>query len=128
MQNNCNSASVEMEDTPIEQQNVCRVGISRGDDSVRNLGETDHSFGFGGTGKFSNSGNFVNYGQNFGVGDTIVCAVDHESRPMASIAFLKNGKWLGVAVILMLVQVDLGCWILQRESYCGRQLFSRMFY
>ncbi|KAL0321200.1 UNVERIFIED_CONTAM: Heterogeneous nuclear ribonucleoprotein U-like protein 1 [Sesamum radiatum] len=88
---------VVMEDTPLDQQHVCRVGISRGDDAVRNLGETVHSFGFGGTGKFSNSGNFFSYGETFGVGDTIVCCVDLEDRPMASIGFSKNGKWLGVA-------------------------------
>ncbi|KAK4386629.1 Heterogeneous nuclear ribonucleoprotein U-like protein 1 [Sesamum angolense] len=88
---------VVMEDTPVDQQHVCRVGISRGDDAVRNLGETVHSFGFGGTGKFSNSGNFFSYGETFGVGDTIVCCVDLEDRPMASIGFSKNGKWLGVA-------------------------------
>ncbi|XP_011087023.2 heterogeneous nuclear ribonucleoprotein U-like protein 1 [Sesamum indicum] len=88
---------VVMEDTPLDQQHVCRVGISRGDDAVRNLGETVHSFGFGGTGKFSNSGNFFSYGGTFGVGDTIVCCVDLEDRPMASIGFSKNGKWLGIA-------------------------------
>ncbi|GFQ02319.1 heterogeneous nuclear ribonucleoprotein u-like protein 1 [Phtheirospermum japonicum] len=88
---------VQMEDTPLDLQNVCRVGLSRGDDDVRNLGETLNSFGFGGTGKFSNSGNFPNYGERFGVGDTIICAVDLESFPMASIGFSKNGNWLGVA-------------------------------
>ncbi|KAL0407338.1 UNVERIFIED_CONTAM: Heterogeneous nuclear ribonucleoprotein U-like protein 1 [Sesamum latifolium] len=88
---------VVMEDTPLDQQHVCRVGISRGDDAVRTLGETLHSFGFGGTGKFSNSGNFFSYGETFGVGDTIVCCVDLDDRPMASIGFSKNGKWLGVA-------------------------------
>ncbi|KAL6544783.1 hypothetical protein OROMI_023645 [Orobanche minor] len=88
---------VHMEDTPLDLQHVCRVGLSRGDDDVRNLGETLNSFGFGGTGKFSNSGNFLNYGERFGVGDTIICAVDLESQPMASISFSKNGNWLGVA-------------------------------
>lgn len=88
---------VDIDDTPLHPQHVCRIGISRGDDDVRNLGETLNSFGFGGTGKFSNSGTFVNYGESFGVGDTIVCAVDLDSRPMASIGFSKNGKWLGVA-------------------------------
>ncbi|KAI3466638.1 hypothetical protein Pfo_023301 [Paulownia fortunei] len=88
---------VDMEDTPLDLQHVCRVGISRGDDAVRNLGETLNSFGFGGTGKFSNSGIFFNYGEKFGVGDTIVCAVDIENRPFASIGFSKNGQWLGVA-------------------------------
>ncbi|KAL3519639.1 hypothetical protein ACH5RR_017788 [Cinchona calisaya] len=89
---------VDMDDTPMDQQNVCRVGISRGDDGVGNLGETSHSFGFGGTGKFSNAGKFIGYGEKFGVGDTIICCVDLESKPMASIGFSKNGKWLGVAM------------------------------
>lgn len=88
---------VDMEDTPPDQQHVCRLGISRGDDAVGNLGETEHSFGFGGTGKFSVAGKFSNYGEKFGVGDTIVCAVNLETKPLASISFSKNGKWLGVA-------------------------------
>ncbi|KAJ9566562.1 hypothetical protein OSB04_002528 [Centaurea solstitialis] len=86
-----------MDDTPIDQKHLCRVGISRGDDKVGNLGETEHSFGFGGTGKFSNAGKFSTYGEKFDIGDTVLCAVDLESKPMASISFAKNGKWLGTA-------------------------------
>lgn len=86
-----------MSDTPSDQQHVCRVGISRGDDPVGNLGETLHSFGFGGTGKFSNARKFSDYGKKFGVGDTIVCCIDLENRPLATIGFSKNGKWLGIA-------------------------------
>ncbi|KAJ6849327.1 heterogeneous nuclear ribonucleoprotein U-like protein 1 [Iris pallida] len=89
---------VDMSDTPSDQQHLCRVGISRGDDSVGNLGETLHSFGFGGTGKFSNAGKFSDYGEKFGVGDTIVCAVNLGNVPLATIGFSKNGKWLGVAL------------------------------
>jgi heterogeneous nuclear ribonucleoprotein U-like protein 1 len=88
---------VEMEDTEADQRHLCRVGVSRGDDPVGGLGESGHSFGFGGTGKLSHHGKFFNYGAAFGVGDTIVCAVDLDSKPMASIGFSKNGKWLGVA-------------------------------
>ncbi|KAL5730634.1 hypothetical protein ACHQM5_003434 [Ranunculus cassubicifolius] len=88
---------VEMEDTPPDQQHLCRVGISRGDIHVGNLGEDVCSFGYGGTGKFSNSSKFSDYGERFGVGDTIVCVVNLESKPLASIGFYKNGKWLGVA-------------------------------
>ncbi|KAK9152162.1 hypothetical protein Syun_010471 [Stephania yunnanensis] len=88
---------VEMEDTPPDQQHLCRVGISRGDNAVGNLGETEHSFGYGGTGKFSNAGKFMEYGEKFEVGDTIVCAVNLESSPLASVGFFKNGKWLGIA-------------------------------
>jgi heterogeneous nuclear ribonucleoprotein U-like protein 1 len=88
---------VDMEDTPSDQQHVSRVGISRGDDTVGNLGETEHSFGFGGTGKFSTAGKFSDYGSKFSVGDTIVCAVNLESRPLAELMFQKNGTQLGVA-------------------------------
>ncbi|XP_006467899.2 uncharacterized protein LOC102628781 isoform X3 [Citrus sinensis] len=88
---------VDMEDTPPDQQHVCRVGTSRGDDPVGKLGETEKSFGFGGTGKFSHGGNFLNFREKFGVGDTIICAIDLESKPLATIGFAKNGKWLGTA-------------------------------
>lgn len=88
---------VDLEDTPLDQQHVCRLGISRGDDNVGNLGETEHSFGFGGTGKFSNARKFSDYGEKFGVGDTIVCAVNLENKPWAFMSFSKNGKWLGTA-------------------------------
>ncbi|KAJ7968461.1 heterogeneous nuclear ribonucleoprotein U-like protein 1 [Quillaja saponaria] len=49
-------------------------------------------------GKLSNAGKFLDYGERFGIGDTIVCAVDLESKPLASIGFSKNGKWLGTAI------------------------------
>ncbi|PSS04752.1 Heterogeneous nuclear ribonucleoprotein U-like protein [Actinidia chinensis var. chinensis] len=88
---------VVMEDTPIDQQHLCRLGISRGDDSAGNLGETEHSFGFGGTGKSSTAGKYSDYGERFGVGDTIVCSVNLENKPLAFIGFSKNGKWLGTA-------------------------------
>ncbi|KAB2637452.1 heterogeneous nuclear ribonucleoprotein U-like protein 1 [Pyrus ussuriensis x Pyrus communis] len=78
--------SVDMEDTKPDQQHLCRLGISRGDDAVGSLGET--AFGFG---------NFSDYGEKFGLGDTIVCAVDLEDKSLASIGFYKNGKWLGRA-------------------------------
>lgn len=88
---------VDMADTPSDQQHLCRVGISKGDDPVGNLGETTNSFGFGGTGKFSYSGKFSDYGTKFGVGDTIICTVDLENMAHSSIGFSKNGKSLGVA-------------------------------
>ncbi|KAF3954508.1 hypothetical protein ACB098_05G197800 [Castanea mollissima] len=88
---------VDMEDTAPDQHHVCRVGISRGDDNVGNLGETEHSFGFGGLGKFSSARKFLDYGEKFGIGDTIVCAVNLEDKPLACIGFSKNGKWLGIA-------------------------------
>ncbi|KAI4296621.1 hypothetical protein L6164_036567 [Bauhinia variegata] len=81
----------------IEQENVCGLGISRGDDIVGNLGVSDYSFGYGGRGKFSNGGKLLDYGQEFGIGDTVVCCVDLENKPLASIGFSKNGKWLDIA-------------------------------
>jgi len=50
---------------------------------VGNLGETMHSFGFGGTGKFSSAGILSGYCEKFGVEDTIMCCVDLESKPLA---------------------------------------------
>ncbi|XP_058749848.1 uncharacterized protein LOC131622837 [Vicia villosa] len=94
---------VDTDDTAPNQRHLCRLGVSRGDDAVGALGETKHSFGYGGTGKFSNAGNFFNFGDKFGVGDTIVCCIDLESKPLASIGFSKNGKWLGTAI-----QFDVG--------------------
>ena len=90
--------SVEMEDTAPEQQNLCRVGVSRGGDVVGGLGETKLSFGYGGTGKFSNASRFSDYGERFGLGDVIVCAVNLEEKPLACISFSKNGRSLGAAV------------------------------
>ncbi|KAK6268858.1 hypothetical protein QUC31_013018 [Theobroma cacao] len=107
----CKSLStqpVEMEGTPPDQQHVCRLGISRGGVEVGRLGETRNSFGFEGTGKFSNAENFSVYGEKFGVGETIVCAVDLASKPLASIGFVKNGKWLGTAKQFNTDPEDLG--------------------
>lgn len=84
-----------MEDTPFDQQHLLRIGVSRGDQKVGNLGETVQSFGYGGTGKVSNSGNFSDYGVKFGIGDTILCAVDIYDNQMVLISFSVNGTWLG---------------------------------
>ncbi|KAI5059124.1 hypothetical protein GOP47_0025443 [Adiantum capillus-veneris] len=89
---------VIMEDTAKDQQNLCRVGLSRGDSDVGSLGESSTSFGYGGTGKFSHGGDFTGYGGVFGVGDIIMCAVDLDNPSRAKVSFAKNGKWLGVAV------------------------------
>nr|GMC65664.1 heterogeneous nuclear ribonucleoprotein U-like protein 1 [Ipomoea batatas] len=88
---------VIMEDTPPAERHECRIGVSRGDNPVGKLGESLQSFGFGGNGKFSSAGKFGNYGESFGVGDTILCCIDLESKP-ASIGFFKNGKWMGMAM------------------------------
>ncbi|XLT12063.1 hypothetical protein HN51_057753 [Arachis hypogaea] len=88
---------VPMEDTDFEERHICRLGISRGDDMLGELGETKYSFGYDGTGKFSHEEESSDYGKRFGVGDTIVCCIDLEGKPMASIGFSKNSKWLGTA-------------------------------
>ncbi|KAK9906070.1 hypothetical protein M0R45_000056 [Rubus argutus] len=90
--------AVVMEDTDPNQVNLCRFGISRGDDVVGSLGETSRSFGYGSTGKFLNSSTLLDYGEKFGLGDIIICAVNLEEKPLASISFSKNGKRLGKAM------------------------------
>ncbi|OWM72568.1 hypothetical protein CDL15_Pgr013036 [Punica granatum] len=70
---------VDMSDTPPEDQHLCSIGISRVEEPVENLGETQHSFGFGSTRKFLTAGKFSDYGEEFGIGDTIVCHLDIES-------------------------------------------------
>ncbi|GAU33528.1 hypothetical protein TSUD_386730 [Trifolium subterraneum] len=115
---------VDTDDTAIDQRNLCRVGVSRGDDGVGALGETKNSFGFGGTGKFSNSGNFNNFGDRFSVGDTIVCCIDLESKPFGSIGFLKNGKWLGTAFQFDVDSLGLG--VVDSHSPWGFALFPHV--
>ena len=51
-----------MEDTLTDQQHASRVGISRNDYLVGNLGEIEHSFGFGAIAKFSTTRKFLDYG------------------------------------------------------------------
>ena len=82
----------DMEDNPPNQQHVCRLGISRGDDAVGNLREIENNFGFDGVGKFSVSKKFSNHDEKFGVGGTIVCVVNLETKPLTSIGFSKNDK------------------------------------
>ncbi|OWM83579.1 hypothetical protein CDL15_Pgr004008 [Punica granatum] len=43
---------VDMSDTPPEDQHLCSIGISRVEEPVENLGETQRSFGFESIGKF----------------------------------------------------------------------------
>lgn len=88
---------VQMEDTPAGQRHLCRIGVSRPGDPAGSLGETAGSGGFGGTGKFSTAGRFSDYGEKFGAGDTVVCAVDLENPSSASVGFSLNGRWLGTA-------------------------------
>uniref|UniRef100_A0A2C9JFF4 B30.2/SPRY domain-containing protein n=1 Tax=Biomphalaria glabrata TaxID=6526 RepID=A0A2C9JFF4_BIOGL len=77
---------------------IIRVGWSI-DSSSFQLGEEPWSFGYGGTGKFSTNNRFSDYAVRFGEGDVIGAMLDLDSRP-ASISFMKNGTWYGVAAPL----------------------------
>lgn len=83
------------EDHQETDPHILRVGWSMDSTSFQ-LGEEDHSFGFGGTGKFSDNNKFRNYGERFGVGDVIGALLDLDSRA-PNISYAKNGRWLGVA-------------------------------
>ncbi|KAK6264813.1 hypothetical protein SCA6_020247 [Theobroma cacao] len=98
---------VEMEGTPPDQQHVCRLGISRGGVEVGRLGETRNSFGFEGTGSFLMLKISLFMAKSLGL-ERIVCAVDLASKPLASIGFVKNGKWLGTAKQFNTDPEDLG--------------------
>ncbi|XP_031132209.1 heterogeneous nuclear ribonucleoprotein U-like protein 1 [Ipomoea triloba] len=88
------------DDISEDHKNVCRVGVSRGDDngnsSLGSLGETMNSFCIQTTREFCSGGKFCDYGDRFEIGDTIVCCVDLEAKP-ASIGFSRNGGWMGMA-------------------------------
>ncbi|CAL1526307.1 unnamed protein product [Lymnaea stagnalis] len=77
---------------------IIRVGWSI-DSSSFQLGEEPWSFGYGGTGKFSTNNRFTDYAVRFGEGDVIGAMLDLDSRP-ASISFMKNGTWYGIAAPL----------------------------
>ncbi|ESO85822.1 hypothetical protein LOTGIDRAFT_52845, partial [Lottia gigantea] len=75
---------------------VLRVGWSV-DSSSFQLGEEPMSYGYGGTGRFSVNSKFSVYGESFGAGDVIGAMLDLDSSP-ATISYMKNGTWLGVAM------------------------------
>ncbi|XP_071106702.1 hornerin-like [Haliotis cracherodii] len=77
---------------------IIRVGWSI-DSSSFQLGEEPWSYGYGGTGKFSTNNKFSNYGEKFEVGDVIGAMLDLDDRP-AKISYMKNGRYLGVAIPL----------------------------
>ncbi|BFZ03494.1 hypothetical protein BsWGS_06533 [Bradybaena similaris] len=82
---------------------VVRLGWSL-DSASFQLGEEAWSYGYGGTGKFSTNNRFTDYGGRFQEGDVIGAMVDLDARP-ATISFMKNGTWLGVATPLHGLQV-----------------------
>ncbi|KAI3384596.1 hypothetical protein SNEBB_000079 [Seison nebaliae] len=77
----------------IENEGLGRVGWSTAAASL-DLGTDQFGFGYGGTGKKSNSRNFDNYGESFGWGDIIGSFLDLDDN---TIGFTKNGKFLGIA-------------------------------
>ena len=77
-----------MMDTDPDQKNICRIGISGGDDNVGGLGETkDSTRIFYSLKKVSDQ-----FDKKFGVGDTIVYAVNLEDKSLCCIDFFKNRK------------------------------------
>ncbi|CAH9059648.1 unnamed protein product [Cuscuta europaea] len=81
-----------------DQQHLCRVGVSRVDDPVGDLGESLHSFCFEATGDIYNAGKVSCFGESFGVRDEIICCLDLETSNHASIGFLKNRRWLRLPI------------------------------
>lgn len=71
----------------IVKDGLCRIGWATSD-AAYNLGTCADGFGFGGTGKKSNSGNFDDYGESFTLGDVIGCYLNLDK---GSIHFSKNG-------------------------------------
>ena len=77
----------------VRDEGLCRLGwstVGAGFD----VGTEKGSFGFGGTGKKSHDKQFTDYGEAFGLGDTVGCWLDCVSGGMG---FSKNGISLGVA-------------------------------
>ncbi|KAH9508331.1 Heteroproteinous nuclear ribonucleoprotein U-like protein 1 [Bulinus truncatus] len=75
--------------------NLVRVGWSEDGPSFA-LGEGGESYGYGGSGKFSYKNSFDDYGEPFKNGDVITALLDLDSSP-GTIAFMKNGRHLGIA-------------------------------
>ncbi|CAB0009133.1 unnamed protein product [Nesidiocoris tenuis] len=88
----CNSGKYYYE-TKITDEGLCRVGWSTEQASL-DLGTDKFGFGFGGTGKKSNSKQFDSYGEAFGKNDIIGCMLDLDA---GRISFSKNGADFGTA-------------------------------
>jgi hypothetical protein len=68
-------------------QGLCRVGWATATASL-SLGTDGQGFGYGGTGKKSVGGKFDDYGEAYGDGDIITCALD---RTDGTVSYFKNG-------------------------------------
>ena len=60
-------------------------------------GKDEFGFGFGGTGKKSNSGRFDSYGTSFGKGDVMGCFIDLSEK---TISYSKNGRYFDIAFFI----------------------------
>lgn len=79
-------------------EGVCRFGWTTMAGSL-DVGTDRNGWGFGATGKKSNGGSFIPYGEAFTVGDVVGCFL--EMGPEGGIlSFSKNGKDLGQAFAL----------------------------
>lgn len=77
----------------VRDEGLCRVGWSTKAGAL-DLGTDKQGFGYGGTGKKSHERRFDDYGQPYGLGDTVGCALDLEA---GTVSFSKNGTDLGQA-------------------------------
>jgi hypothetical protein len=77
------------------ERNAVRIGWSN-ESSLLALGEEPISFGFQTSRKFYVNNIYRDYGQDFNVNDVIGALLDLDSKP-ATISFMKNGTFLGIA-------------------------------
>lgn len=77
----------------VTDEGLCRIGWSTQRANL-DLGTDKQSFGYGGTGKKSFGRDFTDYGEPFGINETIGCWLDLNRMELG---FTKNGINLGVA-------------------------------
>ena len=77
----------------VTDEGLCRVGFSTSR-ATFDLGCDDQGFGFGGTGKKSHRRQFDDYGEPFGLSDTLGCYLDLDA---GVISYSKNGNIFGKA-------------------------------
>jgi len=77
----------------VTDEGLCRLGFSTSEASL-DLGTCKFGYGYGGTGKKSNSRQFDDFGGAFGKSDVIGCYLDLDNL---EIYYTKNGNDLGLA-------------------------------
>ena len=80
----------------VRDEGLVRVGWSTPGAALE-LGTDAGGFGFGGTGMKSHAGAFAKYGQRFGSGDVVGCALDVDK---GTVSFSINGEPQGEAFVL----------------------------